>query len=125
MVNMPEEKLAENIAEEVVSLISDAREVAGLSANVKSLQNQIRQVSAELGKLEKRIENIEHRAENMGNNFKTFAVEADRIISEKTEGMNKENDEMISKLLSEMQDLRDIVIEIKRNIRNDMAGKVM
>ncbi len=122
---MPKEKLAEKIAEEVVGLISDAREVAELSANVKSLQNRMSQISAEFGKMEKRIENLEHRVGNMGGNFKTFAMEADRIISEKTGEMNRENDEMISRLLSEMQDLRDVVIEMKRNSRNDMAGKVM
>lgn len=121
---MPEEKLAEKIAENVVELISDAREVAGLSSNVKSLQNRLAQMSAEFGKLERRIENLERRVENMGGNFKTFAVEADRIISEKTEEMNRENDEMISKLLTEMQDLRDVVIEMKRG-RIEGSGKVM
>ncbi len=122
---MPKEKIAEEIAEKVVDLISDARAVSRISEAMKSMQNQVRLVSAEIGKMEKRIENLERRAENMGNNFKTFAVEADRIISEKTEGLSRENDEAISKLLSEMQDLRDMVIEIKRNSRNDTAGKVM
>ncbi|TRZ54040.1 hypothetical protein D4Q76_03290 [archaeon] len=122
---MAKEKIAEEIAEKVADLISDARAVSSISETVKSLQNQVRQISVAFGKLEKRIENLEHRAENMGNNFKTFAVEADRIISEKTEGLSRENDETITKLLAEMQDLRDMVIEIKRNSRNDTAGKVM
>lgn len=120
---MPKEKAAEEIAEKVVGLISDAQAVSQISEAVKSLQNQARQVSSELGKLEKRIENLEHRAENMGNNFKTFAVEADRIISEKTEALGRENDEAVTKLLSEVQDLRDMVIEMKRSAGT--AGKVM
>lgn len=122
---MPKEKIAEEIAEKVADLISNAQAVSRISEAVKSLQNQAGQISAAFGKLEKRIENLERRAENMGSNFKTFAVEADRIISEKTEGLSRENDETITKIITEVQDLRDAVIEIKRNIRNDMAGKVM
>lgn len=122
---MPKEKIAEEIAEKVADLISNAQAVSRISEAVKSLQNQAGQISVAFGKLEKRIENLEHRAENMGGNFKTFAVEADRIISEKTEGLSRENDETITKIITEVQDLRDAVIEIKRNIRNDMAGKVM
>lgn len=122
---MAKEKIAEEIAEKVADLISNVQAVSRISEAMKSLQNQVMQVSADIGKMEKRIENIERRAENMGNNFKTFAVEADRIISEKTEGLSRENDETITKLLAEIQDLRDMVIEMKRNSANNMAGKVM
>lgn len=119
MVTMAQERVAEKIAEDVVDLISDAREVSRLSDTVKSLQNHVNQISAAIERLENRTANLEHRVENISNNFKTFAIEADRIISEKAEQMNRENDEMISKLLSEMQDLRDIVIETKRSRTED------
>ncbi len=52
---MAEKGITEDIAEKVVDLISDAKEVSSLSSIARSLQNQTRQLSAEIGKLGKRI----------------------------------------------------------------------
>ena len=69
-----------------------------------------------MAKLKERIDALENRVEKYINNFKLAAVEAERLITEKTETLDEENQKRILHLQEQIEDLRDITKKLSNEV---------
>ncbi len=109
------DNIAEEIADETFDFFKSKFKGVLDVAEKSSRLNQT--VSSNMSNLDKRLNYMESRLENHIKNFNIVAVETDRLITEKTEDLARENDETIMKLVSDIQDLRDEVTRLKTDLR--------
>ncbi len=111
---MADKKFVENIAEEIVGMISDTKKLVSLSQDVENIKVQQNEYFKNIGRLENRIKQLENRLENHIADFKTVAVEVERMITERSESLSKEQQDTITSLRVEIEELRRTVVELKQ-----------
>jgi len=106
-----DDELIDKIVDEIVTSIEvDKREKFYVDESVQKRN------FAEMAKFKERIVALENRVEKYVNNFKLAAVEAERLVTEKTETLNEENQKRILHLQEQIEDLRDMVKKISKEI---------
>jgi len=70
-----------------------------------------------LNRLEERIDLLDAQMKRHFGNSKLVESEIGRLVSDKWESLSKETDECLTRMMGEMQDLRDIVIGLRSSVR--------
>ncbi|MFZ3077289.1 MAG: hypothetical protein WA139_02440 [Candidatus Aenigmatarchaeota archaeon] len=71
-----------------------------------------------LNRLEERIDMLDAQMKRHFGNSKLVESEIGRLVSDKWESLSKETDECLTRMMGEMQDLRDIVIGLRSSVRS-------
>lgn len=71
-----------------------------------------------LNRLEERIDLLDAQMKRHFGNSKLVESEIGRLVSDKWESLSKETDECLTRMMGEMQDLRDIVIGLRSSVRS-------
>ena len=106
-------KLIDELADEIADMIIQAKKSATPKAEVKPDAVKTRSESG----LENRLAVIEERLNKLVNSFRIVAIEAERELNEKIEGVNKENEERIVRLQGQIETLRSAMIRLGNAIR--------
>jgi len=70
-----------------------------------------------LNRLEERIDMLDAQMKRHFGNSKLVESEINMLVSDKWESLSKETDECLTRMMGEMQDLRDIVIGLRSAVR--------
>lgn len=109
--------IIEEIAEEVADLIVDSKKLSDVLKTSKEKDVIQKRNLSEVTKMKERIRLLENRVEKYIKSFKIVAVEVERMITERTEEMNKENEQQIMHLQGQIEDLRTIMIRIGNEVK--------
>lgn len=103
------EKVAGEIADEVVELATNSAKMAGALEEFRENKELLSQVAEENKRLKERIIRLEKRLGKQTDNLKIDVVEIDRLISEKWEQFEDERNQDIMNLINQIQSLRDSI----------------
>jgi len=112
-----DEKLLDGLVEEISGLVENSEK---LSEVLKTAQeNEIIQKEnlSEMAKLKRRITDVENRLNKLTKIFKIDIVESSRLIAEKHETANEENEKMFVNLQNQIVDLKRMVKEVGQTKR--------
>ncbi|MFQ6020811.1 MAG: hypothetical protein ACE5J4_02220 [Candidatus Aenigmatarchaeota archaeon] len=68
--------------------------------------------------LEIRVKRLEDIVKEHVDNFKVVAIETERMITEKYNELVRQQDESVTMLVSDIQDLRDEIIALKNKLKS-------
>ena len=71
----------------------------------------------EIAKLKNRIFALDNRMDKHVKNFRIAAMEASRLVSEKTEEVREENEQLLMNLQDQIEDLRTVMIKLSNNVK--------
>lgn len=100
-------EIAEEIADETFDLIGS--KINGVVDVVEKHQTIQEGIIKSIKRLESKLDSNAHGLE-------MDVVESERMLSEKFEELKSENEESILRLISDVQDLRDMVISLKSEL---------
>ncbi len=103
------DKVAGEIADEVVELAANSAKIASVLEDVKENKELLERVAEENKRLKERIMKLEKRLEKQTDNLRTDVVEIDRLISEKWEQSEDERNQDVLNLINQIQNLRDSI----------------
>lgn len=106
--------LRENAAAASGSEINSIRSIITSSPSSDKMREE---VFACLNRLEERIDLLEAQMKRHFGNSKLVEAEIGRLVSNKWESLSKETDECLTRVMGEMQDLRDTVIGMRNSVR--------
>ncbi len=78
---------------------------------------KLEEVFACLTRLEERIDMLEAQMKRHFGNSKLVEAEINRLVSDRWDSLSRETDECLTRMMGEMQDLRDIVIGLRSSVR--------
>lgn len=79
--------------------------------------NKYEEIFACLNRLEERIDMLEQQIKRHIGNSRLVEEEIGKIVSSKWDSLSRETDECLTRVMGEMQDLRDIVIGLRSAVR--------
>lgn len=71
----------------------------------------------EIAKLKNRMVAMENRMDKHVKNFRIAAIEAGRLVSEKSEEAREENEQLLMNLQDQIEDLRIAMIKLSNNVK--------
>lgn len=105
-------EIAEEIADETFGLIGK---------KIKYIIDFIERNQVMQEKIVESLKRLERRIDSSTNGFKDDMVESETMLSEKFEELRNENEESVLNLVSEVQELRDMVVSLKGEV-NRLKG---
>ncbi len=92
--------------------------------NIKSIitsppapDKKAEEIFACINRLDERIDMLEAQMKRHFGNSKLVESEINRLVADRWESLSKETDECLTRMMGEMQDLRDIVIGVRSTVR--------
>jgi len=80
--------------------------------------NKSEEIFSSINRLEERIDMLDAQMKRHFGNSKLVESEISRLVSDRWESLSKETDECLTRMMGEMQDLRDIVIGLRSSVRS-------
>lgn len=96
---------------------STAKEIRKIITASPASDSRSEEIFACINRLEERIDMLEAQMKRHFGNSKLVETEINKLVGERWESLSKETDECLTRMMGEMQDLRDIVIGLRRGIR--------
>ncbi|MEM5797213.1 MAG: hypothetical protein QXD72_00050 [Candidatus Aenigmatarchaeota archaeon] len=105
------------LADEIVELIANSKKLTDILKVVQ--ENEIIQKKnlSEVATLKNRITILENRLNNLVKSFRIDIVEAERMVSEKTEKIIEDSEQRVTHLTSQIEDLRDMIVRIGNDVK--------
>jgi len=111
MEEKTEHKVVDELADEIVELLSNSQKFSKFLEKMDS--DNFHSNNAP----EPRIENIEQKLNKLIQNFKLVSIELERMTTEKTEMLRKEHDEEIQKIYLQIEQLRQAIIRVANEVK--------
>ena len=99
----------DELADEVAELVTNSEKLSDILKTTQENEIIQKRNSSEVATLKSRITNLENRINKLVKDFKTNLIEAERLVTEKSEEMNKENEQIVSNLQNQIAELRAII----------------
>ncbi len=96
---------------------SEARNIKDIITSRPVSDNKTEEIFASISRLEERIDMLEAQMKRHFGNSKLVETEINRLVADRWENLSKETDECLTRMMCEMQDLRDIVIGLRSTVR--------
>lgn len=96
---------------------SQAREIKNIITSRPASDSRSEEIFACINRLEERIDMLDAQMKRHFGNSKLVESEIGRLVSDKWDSLSKETDECLTRMMGEMQDLRDIVIGLRSSMR--------
>lgn len=96
---------------------SEIKTIRSIITSPSSQDKKAEEIFACINRLEERIDLLEAQMKRHFGNSKLVESEIGRLVSDKWESLSKETDECLTRMMGEMQDLRDIVIGLRSSVR--------
>jgi hypothetical protein len=96
---------------------SQAGEIRNIITSPSSQDRKAEEIFACINRLEERIDLLEAQMKRHFGNSKLVEAEINKLVGERWESLSKETDECLTRMMGEMQDLRDIVIGVRSSVR--------
>ena len=112
MEERPENKIVDELADEIVELLSNSQKfskfIDRIDSNESSLENE----------MQNRVENIGQKLDKTIQKFKLVSLELDRLSTKRTETLRSEHDDEIAKINAKIENLRQAVIKLASEIKD-------
>lgn len=105
----------DELVDEIVRLTTNSRKLAEILKTAQDNEAIQRRNLGELNNLKLRIIEIENRLDKLTKAFKTNSIETARLITENYEEINEENEQKIMNLQDQIESLRSMITEVKRD----------
>ncbi len=96
---------------------SEAKNIRNIITSRPASDSKSEEIFACINRLEERIDLLEAQMKRHFGNSKLVESEIGRLVSDRWESLSKETDECLTRMMGEMQDLRDIVIGLRSSVR--------
>lgn len=96
---------------------SEVRSIKNIITSHPVSDNKSEEIFASMNRLEERIDMLEAQMKRHFGNSKLVETEINRLVADRWESLSKETDECLTRMMGEMQDLRDIVIGLRSTVR--------
>lgn len=96
---------------------SEIRGIRNIITSPSMPDRKMEEVFSSISRLEERIDLLDAQMKRHFGNSKLVESEIGRLVSDKWDSLSKETDECLTRMMGEMQDLRDIVIGLRSSVR--------
>lgn len=113
-------QMIDRIAEEVAEIVTNSKRLNSLFDSIKENEAVSRKSMNDIIRLKKRAESLENRIVEHIKQFKTVAVEAGRLVTEKSEELRAADEQMnqrITDLAGQIDDLRTAMIKLSNKVK--------
>jgi len=106
-------KIVEELTDEIADLILESKKLSALKTKDEIQKKDLTKIV----KLEERMATVESKLKKCVDNFKIVATESERLVTEKVENVNKETNQRITNLQTQISDLEIVVTKLGDEIK--------
>lgn len=114
---LKQESELDKIADEFAELMLNSERLEDILKRGEENKIIQKRVSKDIDVIKNRIAILENRLNKLVNNFRIDIVEAERMITQKAEELNNENDQRITNLVSQVENLRGAMIRLSNDVK--------
>ncbi len=96
---------------------SEVGSIKSIITSPPAADKKAEEIFACINRLEERIDMLEAQMKRHFGNSKLVETEINRLVADRWESLSRETDECLTRMMGEMQDLRDIVIGLRSSVR--------